>query len=373
MAAKTTSELFETKVVKVDCENVDKILLKEAVELLQAGEVVAFPTETVYGLGANALDASAASKIYVAKCRPADNPLIVHVSSLKMLHRIVKEVPEKAKELMDVFWPGPLTILFPKADCIPDTVSTGLPTVAVRMPSHPIALALIEAADLPLAAPSANSSGRPSPTTAAHVLYDLGGRIPFIIDGGSSDVGVESTVLDVTCVPPTILRPGGVTKEALQKILPNVQVYQIGHNKEMEDKPPTPGMKYRHYSPEARVVLFVPDAKGTAKKTLEQAIRDRIQKELAARETPREIGVISASISLEAEEKAGVMIVHLETNGNAEDSLGRKAARGLFAALRQLDRENAEIIFVEGIPEAHEGLAFMNRIRKAASEVVSTL
>ncbi len=235
--------------------------VQRAVATLQAGDVVAIPTETVYGLAANALSASAVGRIYAAKNRPSDNPLIIHISSLDMLAGLYPagwELPPIYEQLARELWPGPLTILVPRSPLVPDAVTCGLPTMAVRMPAHPVALALIAACGFPLAAPSANSSGRPSPTLASHVLDDLGGRIPLVLDGGPCTCGVESTVLDGLRSPPAILRPGGVTREQLVRYpgLEAVQTYRRDFvDEQLEAAPTTPGMKYRHYSPNAQVGL----------------------------------------------------------------------------------------------------------------------
>ncbi|KAG0254586.1 hypothetical protein DFQ27_006759 [Actinomortierella ambigua] len=236
-------------------------VLDQAAALLTAGQVVGMPTETVYGLAANALDSVAARKIFEAKNRPQDNPLIVHVSSLRMLRSILKnnEIPAVYEHLIAQYWPGPLTLLFPRAVAlIPDEITCGQPTVAVRFPAHPIARALISHCDRPLAAPSANSSGKPSPTLAMHVMDDLTGKIPMVIDGGQCSFGIESTVVDGLRVPPAILRPGGVTYEQIQRVknMEQVQVYKKHFTDlAMEQAPTTPGMKYRHYSPDAEVIL----------------------------------------------------------------------------------------------------------------------
>lgn len=239
----------------------DQVAIDKAVDCLKQGEAIGMPTETVYGLAANALDATAVSKIFAAKNRPQDNPLIVHVSSMDMLKSIMPNntVPEAYLPIIRQHWPGPLTIILPTSDKIPSSVTCGHPTVGVRFPSHPVARGLIEACGFPLAAPSANSSGKPSPTLASHVYHDLQGRIPLILDGGSCDIGVESTVLDALRTPPAILRPGGLTYEALKAIkgMENLQVYRKHFvDKELEMAPTTPGMKYRHYSPEAMVILI---------------------------------------------------------------------------------------------------------------------
>jgi len=238
-----------------------QLKLKKAAKLLEEGEVVAIPTETVYGLAGNALDKNVVPKIFKAKNRPSDNPLIVHISSLKMLKQLLPDgkIPEKYIPVIHKYWPGPLTIILPKSSKVPDVVTAGQKTMAVRFPKHPIARALISLCGFPLAAPSANSSGKPSPTLASHVYNDLSGKIPLIIDGGACNLGVESTVLDGIRTPPAILRPGSVTYEKLRKVkgMENVQVYRRDFvDKKLEQVPTTPGMKYRHYSPDASVILI---------------------------------------------------------------------------------------------------------------------
>ncbi len=342
--------------------DIDEDLIQSAVKLILNGKVVAFPTETVYGLGANAFDAEAVKKIFEAEQRPPDNPLIVHISSPKMLEECVIEIPEKVKPLLDYFWPGALTILFQKSEKIPDVVTAGLPTVAIRMPSHPIAKALIEKSNVPIAAPSANASGRPSPTTAAHVLHDLNGRIPMIINGGPTYIGVESTVIDVQQDPPMILRPGGITKEQLQEFLPDIEVYEKTKDQgELEQHPPTPGMKYRHYAPIAEVIVF----EGPTKDMLEQ-ISPWIQEKLDAN---RKVGVIHTQRSI-----IYPHTFHGDPNFKyyplGDEDHPEVIARGIFKAMRDLDDQRVDRIIIEGITEKKEGLAVMNRVRKAASQII---
>jgi len=336
--------------------------LNPPAKLIVKGQVVAFPTETVYGLGANAFDANAVKKIFEAKQRPADNPLIVHVSSIEMLKECVVEIPDNVKSLIEHFWPGPLTILFQRSAKIPNEVTAGLPTVAIRMPSHPIAKALIEIAGVPIAAPSANASGRPSPTTANHVINDLSGRIPMIIDGGPSQVGVESTVIDVFRNPPMILRPGGVTLEQLREFIPNIVVYDETVSKEdLTIHPPTPGMKYRHYAPKAQTTLYEGSSELIGPKIIAF-----IQEKLNAN---AKVGLIHTRSSI---------IYPASMHGNRNFKyypLGSEAhpeiiARGLFKAFRDLDEDKVDFIIMEGIEETAEGLAVMNRARKAASTVI---
>ena len=258
---------MKTQIIKIDTStsNWDK-QLDQAAEVLRSGGLVAFPTETVYGLGANALDEEAVKSIYRAKGRPSDNPLIVHIADTAAVKDLTDSIPGTAQALMDAFWPGPLTLVMPRSSLVPDIVTAGLDTVAVRMPSHPIASALIKKAGVPVAAPSANSSGRPSPTLARHVIEDMMGKIDVIIDGGNAEVGVESTVLDITVDPPVILRPGGVTLEQLRHVLGNVISDQTPGISDMAGTPKSPGMKYRHYSPKATMLLIQGDPERSPQK-----------------------------------------------------------------------------------------------------------
>ena len=247
---------METKLVKVDTKNPEKSVLTEAAEILKNGGLVAFPTETVYGLGANGLDEKACKRIYEAKGRPSDNPLILTIGDLDGLYKIVGKVTENAKKIIDAFWPGPITLVLPKADCVPETVTGGLDTVAVRYPSNKIARELIKIAGIPVAAPSANSSGKPSPTRASHVEFDLNGKIEMIIDGGAADWGLESTILDVSEDKPVLLRPGAVTQDMIEDVVGEIDVDPAVYSKpDGNIVPKAPGMKYKHYSPSAKVIL----------------------------------------------------------------------------------------------------------------------
>ena len=235
---------------------IDEKAMKEAGEILKNGGLVAFPTETVYGLGANALDEQAAFKIYAAKGRPSDNPLIVHIARTEDLYRIVEEVPEAAKKLAEKFWPGPLTMIFQKKEIVPYGTTGGLDTVAVRMPNHPVALKMIEAGGGYIAAPSANTSGRPSPTTAQHVADDLDGKIEMILDGGSVGIGVESTIVDLSTGVPTILRPGYINKAMLEEVIGKVEVDPTLLSADCRQRPKAPGMRYKHYAPKADLTII---------------------------------------------------------------------------------------------------------------------
>lgn len=243
-----------TRVVVIDRTHPDPAVVAEAAACLRAGGLVVLPTETVYGLGANALNPAAVAAIFAAKGRPATDPLIVHVSGLEDLEAIVSDIPPVARRLASRFWPGPLTLILPKRATISDSVTAGLPTVAVRVPAHPVARAVIAAAGVPIAAPSANLFSRPSPTQAAHVLSDLDGRVDLVLDAGPTDVGVESTVLDLTVDPPLVRRPGGVTLEALRTVVPDVQV--LTHHGDDREAQMAPGQLLRHYAPQARLTLI---------------------------------------------------------------------------------------------------------------------
>lgn len=317
--------------------------VEKAGALLRAGEVVAIPTETVYGLAANAYDGEAVSKIFKAKGRPQDNPLIVHIAKVETLSDLVAEVPEAAKKLAAAFWPGPLTIILPKSEKIPDAVSAGLPTVAVRMPSHPVAHAVIEAAGVPLAAPSANLSGSPSPTNAKYVFDDMHDRIPLILDGGSSAVGVESTVITLATERPRVLRPGGVTVEQLRELLGEVDVDDAVLHKLAEGvRAASPGMKYKHYAPRAEITIV--------KGTLEEFRRFLESKEKDA-----------FVLCFAGEEQYFSRAV---TYGEADDGLSQ--ANRLFDALRELDEQGAKTVYARCPQLSGVGLAVYNRLIRAA-------
>lgn len=317
--------------------------IEKAGELLRAGEVVAIPTETVYGLAANAYDGNAVSKIFKAKGRPQDNPLIVHIAKVETLSDLAAEVPKAAKKLAAAFWPGPLTMILPKSEKIPDAVSAGLPTVAVRMPSHPVAHAVIEAAGVPLAAPSANLSGSPSPTNAKYVLDDMHDRIPLILDGGSSAVGVESTVITLATARPRVLRPGGITVEQLRALLGEVDVDDAVLHKLAEGvRAASPGMKYKHYAPRADITIV--------KGTFEEFRRFVETKEKDA-----------FVLCFAGEEK---YFSHAVTYGREDDGLSQ--ANRLFDALRELDEQGANTVYARCPALSGVGLAVYNRLIRAA-------
>jgi L-threonylcarbamoyladenylate synthase len=323
--------------------------LQEAASLLQQGEVVAFPTETVYGLGADATSSEAVEKIFVAKGRPSDNPLIVHIATKEQLGLIVSAVPSIAETLMEHFWPGPLTLVLPKKEGISERVTAGLSTVAVRMPDHPIALALIKQANVPVAAPSANRSGRPSPTLAAHVYEDLNGKIAGIVDGGATGVGVESTVLDCTDTVPVILRPGGVTKEQLEAVIG--EVFMDEALKDQTQTPKSPGMKYTHYAPKAPL-------------TIVEGTREFLQKIVNEKKAEGfKTGILTTEEN-EAFYDGDVVI----TCGNRSD-LTTVAAK-LYDVLRAFDAAGVDVIFSESFPNEGIGIAIMNRLLKASGHTV---
>ena len=338
---------MNTKVVKTTEEE-----LSEAAAILKKGGLVAFPTETVYGLGADALNEEAARKIYAAKGRPSDNPLIAHIAKKEDIEPLVREIPEAGKKLMDAFWPGPLTLIFPKSGRVPKGTTGGLDTVAVRMPSDPVARRLIELAGTPVAAPSANTSGRPSPTTAEHVRQDMDGRIEMIVDGGPVGIGVESTIVDVTGEIPMVLRPGAITMEMLKKCVGAVEIDPAILGPVSQDfKPKAPGMKYRHYAPKADLTIVSGETEDVV-----QAIN-----RMAAE---RESEGLSVGIICTDETRA------LYPRGVVR-SMGVRArqetiAHNLYAVLREFDDLNADVIYSESFEGGELSQAIMNRLCKAA-------
>jgi L-threonylcarbamoyladenylate synthase len=336
-------------IMRTQLKKADASSLKQAAALIRLGQPVGFPTETVYGLGANALDKHAVKRIFAAKGRPADNPLIVHVTSLADVKRLVVEVSPLARKLMKRYWPGPLTLVMRKKNIVPDVVTAGLDTVAVRMPSHPVARKLIKAAGVPIAAPSANRSGRPSPTTAAHVLADLDGRIPLIIDGGPCEVGIESTVLDVTSRVPVLLRPGGITLPQLRKTVGRVSVHRgVLRKVKGRQAARSPGLKHRHYAPNARMVIVT-------RARLDSFVR-RLCKGVGNLGKKR-VGVI---VFGGAAPFAETVIVK-DVSRNPED-----AGRGLFAALRFFDEQHVDVIVAQDCPRSDDWLGVRNRLLRAA-------
>lgn len=324
--------------------------IQQAADLLKKNEVVAFPTETVYGLGGNAKEDSAITKIFAAKGRPSDNPLIIHIAKRGQLEELVEKVPATAEKLMDAFWPGPLTIIFEKKQGVLSEVATaGLSTVGIRMPDHPVALRIIEESGLPIAAPSANRSGKPSPTKATHVKEDLDSYIAGIVDGGSTGVGVESTVVDCTDDTVVILRPGGITKEQLERVVGEVKIDQALTNKEI--KPKSPGMKYTHYAPNAP--LFLVDG---SKEKIQLLVEEEKQK-------GNKVGVLTT-----AENKGYYQADFIYACGKRADL--STVATELYDGLRSFDHKQVDIIFGEMFPTDGVGQAIMNRLMKAASHQV---
>ena len=405
---------METKRIIIEDRNhIKDEELKEAAGILRSGGLVAFPTETVYGLGGNALDEDAARKIYAAKGRPSDNPLIAHVSCVEEVAPLVKEIPEAGRKLMEAFWPGPLTMIFPKSEKVPYGTTGGLDTVAIRMPDDPVANRLIALAGVPVAAPSANTSGRPSPTTADHVWQDMNGRIEMIIDGGPVGIGVESTIVDVSSAVPSVLRPGAITMEMLAEVLGEVSVDPAILGPLSADvRPKAPGMKYKHYAPKADLTLVEPgtgteresgaeQVTGAEQKTGAEQVTGAEQKTGAGQKTGAEqktgadrntgadpeTGLDETQLQamirkvrelsrekIEAGYKVGVICTDESrgcyTDGEVRSIGARKSqesvAHNLYALLREFDDLGVDYIFSESFPKDHLGQAIMNRLSKAA-------
>ena len=317
--------------------------------------MVAFPTETVYGLGADALNPEASKKIYAAKGRPSDNPLIVHISNMKALEKITSEIPEKAKKMAKEFWPGPLTMIFPKSEQVPLETTGGLETVAVRMPNHPVALALIDAGGGYIAAPSANTSGKPSPTKAEHVALDMDGKIPMILDGGAVGIGIESTIVDFSTEIPMILRPGYITPEMIQKVIGEVKMDPGLSMDDPTAHPKAPGMKYKHYAPKADLILV----NGAQEKVI-QKINELVN---MAQESGKKTGVIGTDETC-GRYQAG--IVKSIGTRSEEDTI----ARHLYGILREFDDLDVDVIYSESFSTPRIGQAIMNRMLKAAGHQV---
>ena len=334
---------MQTKVFKVNPKNPSHSQIRKASQVIKAGRLVAFPTETVYGLGANALDTHAVKKIFEAKGRPSDNPLIVHISDVAELGILADHIPESAFKLIEKFWPGPLTLVLKKSKIVPKIVTGGLNTVAVRMPKNNIAQKLIAEAGFPVAAPSANIAGSPSPTTAKHVIDDLVGRISVVLDGGSTKIGIESTVVDLSRKTPMLLRPGGITVEQLQKILGKIAIHPIIYGKRTKSAHRSPGMKYRHYSPRAKIIL-IEGQKARVNKKISQLLQSYKKQGLR-------VGILGTNI------KSDLTI----TQGSQE-----KIAANLFRSFREFDAKKIDIILARGTSKKGLGLGIMNRLRKAA-------
>lgn len=353
----------------------DEAKLQEAAGILRAGGLVAFPTETVYGLGGNGLLKEASRSIYAAKGRPSDNPLILHISDMKELEPITRESPGRARTLAEHFWPGPLTMILNKAEIVPLETTGGLSTVAVRMPEHEVARRLIALAGVPVAAPSANTSGRPSPTTAAHVREDLEGKIEAILDGGPSGIGLESTIVDLSGEEPVLLRPGAITAEMLEEALGERVLLDPALEKPLDPSvhPKAPGMKYRHYAPKAPMVIIQGKAGTFAGEELlrvEEAVDREVDRSL---EAGKRTALICSDESLSYYRKRyegplakGQLILRTMGTRNREESI----AHNLFSVLREMDEVQAEYIVAEGVNTEAIGYAVMNRMKKAAAQQV---
>ena len=346
---------METITYKIDNHAIDPNIIKQAASVIQAGGLVAFPTETVYGLGADALNPEASGKIYAAKGRPSDNPLIVHICDFADMARVAAEVPKEAKRLADAFWPGPLTMIVEKNGNVPYETTGGLDTVAVRMPNHPAALALIRESGCMIAAPSANTSGRPSPTLAAHVAADLNGKIPVILDGGEVGIGIESTIVDLTEQIPLILRPGYITEAMLCEVIGPVRMDPGILDANSAVKPKAPGMKYRHYAPEADLIVVDGEERAVVQKI--NALTEKMQAQ------GKRVGVLGTDETSAA------------YRGNVFRSMGSRSdeeaiARHLYRVLREFDEDRVDIIYSESFATSKMGQAIMNRLLKAAGHQV---
>lgn len=347
---------MDTIIEKVDPENIDVDVMEQAGKLIAEGELVAFPTETVYGLGGDALDPDASRKIYAAKGRPSDNPLIVHIAEFDDMKRVAREVPEQAKKLADAFWPGPLTMIVWKSDAVPEATTGGMQTVAVRMPNHPVALELIRRSGCLIAAPSANTSGRPSPTEAQHVAEDLSGKIAMILDGGPVGIGIESTIIDLTEEKPMILRPGYITPEMLSEVLQEEVVIDPGIIAADDTrKPKAPGMKYKHYAPKAEMIIV----DGT-----QDAVIAKINELTAAKRAEgKKVAVIATD---ETKERYDAQIILSMGRRSDEDAI----AQHLYKILRECDELDVGEIYSECFQTPRIGQAIMNRLLKAAGHTV---
>ena len=339
--------------LEVDSQEPEIGKIRVAADFIKKGCLVAFPTETVYGLGADALNTRAIVALFEAKKRPLDNPPIVHVGNVKDVYRLVKEVPPRAEKLMKNFWPGPLTLIFKRSNIVPDVTVAGLDTIAVRMPRHNVALALLRESGCSIAAPSANLAGKPSPTLAKHVLDDLNGRIDAILDAGPTHIGVESTVLDMTVDPPQVLRPGGTPYEVLKKVLGNVELNPVAIAEKALpiEKARSPGVKHKHYAPNADVIVVEGELSAVVGK-VKELVEFYMQK-------GSKVGVLATDETAD-HYKADVV-----------KSLGSRSdlaviAKNLFKLLREFDLDGVDVIIAEGVPTEGLGLAVMNRLRKAS-------
>ena len=346
---------MDTRIVIIDESNIDDKLIAEAGAIIKSGGLVAFPTETVYGLGGDALNPESSSKIYAAKGRPSDNPLIVHIADFEALVPIVKEIPESARKLADLYWPGPLTMIFNKSDRVPYETTGGLETVAVRMPVHKTALRFIEASGGYVAAPSANISGRPSPTSAKYVIEDMNGRIEMIIDGGDSGIGLESTIVDLTGDKPMILRPGYITEKMLNEALGEIHLDPTIMDGNCKLRPKAPGMRYRHYAPKGELTIVTGESDDVINYINSQSGQ--------AVAIGRKVGIIGTDENLKRYIGSSIKSVGSKTD---EESIAHR----LYAILREFDDEEVDVIFSESFEDSNLGQAIMNRLLKAAGHQV---
>lgn len=347
---------MDTIIEKVDPAHIDTDVMEQAGKLIAEGELVAFPTETVYGLGGDALDPDASRRIYAAKGRPSDNPLIVHIADFDDMKRVAREVPEQAKKLADAFWPGPLTMIVWKSDAVSEATTGGMQTVAVRMPNHPVALELIRRSGCLIAAPSANTSGRPSPTEAQHVAEDLSGKIAMILDGGPVGIGIESTIIDLTEEKPMILRPGYITPEMLSEVLQEEVVIDPGIIAADDTrKPKAPGMKYKHYAPKAEMIIV---------DGAQDAVIHKINELTAAKRAEgKKVAVIATD---ETKDRYDAQVILSMGKRADEDAI----AQHLYKILRECDELDVGEIYSECFQTPRIGQAIMNRLLKAAGHTV---
>ena len=346
---------MKTEIVKIDSEHIEEDRIRRAGDIIKEGGLVAFPTETVYGLGGDALDADSSRKIYAAKGRPSDNPLIVHIADFADLEKIVTEVPKEAVQLADAFWPGPLTMILNKNEKVPYETTGGMDTVAIRMPSHPVALAFIRAGGGYIAGPSANTSGKPSPTLAEHVALDLDGKIPMILDGGEVGIGIESTIVDLTEDVPMILRPGYITPEMIEKVIGEVKVDPGIIASDSAKKPKAPGMKYKHYAPKADLVLVDGESGAVVEKI------NALAQEMEAQ--GKKVGIIATDGTEKYYKTGEILSIGARDD---EDAI----ARHLYRILREFDDMDVEQIYSESFETPRIGQAIMNRLLKAAGHHV---
>ena len=346
---------MKTEIVKIDSEHIEEDRIRRAGDIIKEGGLVAFPTETVYGLGGDALDADSSRKIYAAKGRPSDNPLIVHIADFADLEKIVTEVPKEAVQLADAFWPGPLTMILNKNEKVPYETTGGMDTVAIRMPSHPVARAFIRAGGGYIAGPSANTSGKPSPTLAEHVALDLDGKIPMILDGGEVGIGIESTIVDLTEDVPMILRPGYITPEMIEKVIGEVKVDPGIIASDSAKKPKAPGMKYKHYAPKADLVLVDGESGAVVEKI------NALAQEMEAQ--GKKVGIIATDETEKYYKTGEILSIGARDD---EDAI----ARHLYRILREFDDMDVEQIYSESFETPRIGQAIMNRLLKAAGHQV---